>query len=141
MLTGYFNANGDPCIEIEVSNPLGWKRKIECVIDTGFTGFLSIPMVQAFPIGLLLIGTIPVTLADGRVSYKLACLGEAYLGQERQIGTVLIEPSSDQALLGIDFLKKFNKRLVVDPAMPLVELVPAFLPPPTPPSSAPPGQI
>lgn len=136
MLTGYFNANGDPCIEIEVSNPLGWKRKIECVIDTGFTGFLSIPMVQAFPIGLLLIGTIPVKLADGSVSYKLTCLGKAYLGQESQIGTILIEPGSDQALLGIEFLKTFNKRLVVDPAMPLVEIVPA-LPPPASPSSAP----
>ena len=64
-VTGYLNANGDPHVEIEVANPLDWRKKVNCLIDTGFTGFLSIPLLEAFPIGLLLIGTMPVTLADG----------------------------------------------------------------------------
>lgn len=128
MPTGYFNSSGDPRIDIEVSNPLKWKSKLACIIDTGFTGFLSIPIVQAFPIGLLLVGTIPITLADGKTQYRLICLGQAHLVNQNKVGIIIIEPSSKQALLGMDFLKRFNKRLVVDPTTPLVELIPAVPP-------------
>jgi len=87
-MTGYLDDKGDPCIDVEVTNPLGWKKTLKCVIDTGFTGFLSIPILEAFPIGLLLVGTMPVTLADGSTQYKLMCLGEAHLADEAKIGTI-----------------------------------------------------
>lgn len=114
MATGYLD-NGDPCIEIEVSNPLNWRSRLKCLIDTGFSGFLSIPILQAFPLGLLLFGTIPVTLADGSTQYKLTCLGQAHLDNQAEIGVIIIEPSSDQVLLGMDFLRKFRKKLLIDP--------------------------
>jgi predicted aspartyl protease len=114
-MTGYLDANGDPYLEIEIANPLGWKSKLQCLIDTGFTGFLSVPILEAFPIGLLLVGTMPVTLADGSVQYKLMCLGSAGVGAEAKVGVVLIEPGSKQALLGMEFLRQFQKRLVIDP--------------------------
>lgn len=120
-VTGFFD-RGDPCVEIEVANPLGWKKKLKCIIDTGFTGFLSIPLIEAFPIGLLLVGTMPVTLADGRTEYKLTCLGSALVG-EAKVGTILIEPGSSQALLGTEFLVVFAKRLIVDPIAGIVEIV------------------
>lgn len=121
-MTGFFD-KGDPCVEIEVANPLGWKKKLKCVIDTGFTGFLSILLIEAFPIGLLLVGTMPVTLADGRTEYKLTCLGSALVDGEAKVGTVLIEPGSSQALLGTEFLVVFAKRLIVDPIAGIVEIV------------------
>lgn len=93
-------------------------------IDTGFTGFLSIPIFQAFPIGLLLVGTIPITLADGKTQYRLTCLGRIHLGNQSQVGIVIIEPSGQQALLGMEFLKKFSKKLEVDPAAGTVQLIP-----------------
>lgn len=71
----YFDPNGRPIVEIEVSNPLGWKRTVKALIDTGFDGFLSLPILEAFPIGLLLRGTMPVTLADGSTQQTLYCLG------------------------------------------------------------------
>ena len=133
MPTGYLDANGDPCISIEVSNPLNWKVSLDCLIDTGFTGFLSIPILQAFPIGLLLITTIPVTMADGRTDAKLGCLGKVHLGAEEQVGLIIIEPNSAKSLLGMDFLKKFNKKLLVDPLNGLIELTDAIVVhPPTP---------
>jgi len=119
---GFFNTNQDPCIDIEVSNPIGWKQKLTCLIDTGFTGFLSIPMFTAFPIGLLLSGTMSLTLADGSTQFRLTCLGSASLDGEAQVGVIIIEPSSDQVLLGMDFLRKFNLQLIVDPINSTVEL-------------------
>lgn len=127
MPTGYLDANGDPYITVEVSNPLNWKVSLNCLIDTGFTGFLSIPILQAFPIGLLLITTIPVTLADGRTDAKLGCLGRIHLGGESQVGLIIIEPSSTQPLLGMEFLRKFNKRLIVDPLQNVVELTDSLI--------------
>ncbi len=121
-MTGYLDANGDPHLEIEVANPLGWKSKLKCLIDTGFTGFLSVPILDAFPIGLLLVGTVPVTLADGSVQNKLMCLGSASVGAEAHVGTILIEPNSSQTLLGMEFLRVFKKKLIVDPIGGTVEL-------------------
>lgn len=137
VATGYFNANQDPCIDIEVSNPLDWKQKLCCLIDTGFTGFLSIPMFTAFPIGLLLSGTMRLTLADGSTQFRLTCLGKANLDGEAQVGVIIIEPSSDQVLLGMDFPRKFNMQLVVDPVNSTVELRKTAAPVAAPPPPAP----
>ena len=92
-------------------------------MDTGFTGFLSIPMLQAFPIGLILTGTIPVTLADGSTHHKLTCLGMVQLGEERQVGLEVIEPNSNLPLLGMDFLRKFKKKLLINPQEGTFELL------------------
>lgn len=142
MPTGYFNPNQDPCIDIEVSNPIGWKKTLACLIDTGFTGFLSIPMFTAFPIGLLLSGTMSLTMADGSTQYRLTCLGTASLENESQVGVIIIEPSSDQVLLGLDFLRKFSFQLIVNPIASTVELTKVHTPslpftPPSSPSSSP----
>ena len=131
-MIGYLDANGDAYLEVEVANPLGWKSKLNCLIDTGFTGFLSIPILEAFPIGLLLVGIIPVTHADGSVRNKLMCLGSAGKGDETQEGVILIEEGSKQALLGMEFLRQFKKRLVLDPVAGTVELQDTAVPAPPP---------
>ena len=104
---------------------MGWKRKLKALVDTGFTGFLSIPILEAFPIGLLLHGTTSVQLADGSTQVKLTCLGMAHLGDEGQVGLIIIEPQSTQVLVGIDFLRKFKRQLVVDPTSGIVRLPPS----------------
>lgn len=111
----YFDPNGRPTVEIEVSNPLGWKRTVNALIDTGFDGFLSLPMLDAFPIGLLLRGTMPVTLADGSTKQTLYCLGAIDFEGDSRVGVVLIE-SEGTPLVGMSFLREFKRELVVDPA-------------------------
>ena len=63
-----------------------------------------------------------VTLADGSTQYRLTCLGNANLDGEMQVGVIIIEPGSDQVLLGMDFLRKFNMQLILDPINSTVEL-------------------
>ena len=83
-------------------------------------------MLKAFPIGLLLSGTMSVTLADRSIQHELTCLGSAAMDTEAKVGLILIEPQGEQVLLGMDFLRKFEKKLIIDPIDRIVELVPAL---------------
>jgi clan AA aspartic protease len=112
---GSLNQLGCPTIDIEVSGPLEqFKRSFTALVDTGFSGFLSLPMVQAFPLGLILHGTTTVILADGTRQSKFTCLGDVTFGDQSEVGTIIIEPDADEALVGMEFLKKFKLALLTD---------------------------
>ena len=74
------------------------------IIDTGFTGFIQIPIQHAFSLRLPLEGTTTVTLADGSSLAVLTALGRATLLERAEIGVVMLSVSSNEILLGMDFL-------------------------------------
>jgi predicted aspartyl protease len=113
-VTGSFNSSGSPTVEISVSGPLTNPTAFTAIMDTGFTGFLLLPILQAFPVGLILQGTVPISLADGSTQTKLTCLGMLHFDGETQTGLIIIEPQNADVLLGMDFLRKFNRQLIVD---------------------------
>ena len=89
-------------------------KKVNAVIDTGFNGFISMSLFAAFPLGLPLAGTTPVTLADGNSQPVL--IAEAFAvvgGRLPRKGLVLLGPKAKDVLLGIEFLKTFELALVV----------------------------
>jgi predicted aspartyl protease len=90
-------------------------REFDAIVDTGFTGFISMPMKDAIPLGLVLSGTTSATLADGSSSHKLTALGTAIVGEESNLGVVLLSLGSgpSDVLVGMEFLRAFNKTLFV----------------------------
>ena len=73
---GFLDGNGHPCIKVSIWGlHRDFSQEFEAMIDTGFTGFLSIPISSAFPLGLTLYGTTTYTLADGSSSPKLLGFG------------------------------------------------------------------
>lgn len=139
-ITGSFS-NGCPIVQIAVSGPVTNPTKFNAIVDTGFSGFLLLPILQAFPVGLILRGTIPITLADGSTQTKLTCLGELHFDGESEVGLIIIEYQSTDVLVGMDFLSKFKRELVVDPANNLVKLSKSVPIVPTPSTEQPPSIV
>lgn len=113
-MDGFFSQNGHPMIPIEV---YGFSKevtqKFDAMLDTGFSGFLSLPLVYALKVGLILASTASFTLADGSTDHTLLCFGGIKLNGEEQIGLISISKGND-VLLGMGFLKKFKKKLNLD---------------------------
>jgi predicted aspartyl protease len=118
---GFLDNSGTPCLRITVKGPFNPGQEFDAVIDTGFSGFLAMPLVQAFPLGLILYGTTTVTLADGSSNFKLTAQAMV-MGEVHAIGIAILEPSSTEILIGMEFLKTFNRVLFLHPAKPIVTL-------------------
>ena len=115
VATGYFDTAGNPCLKFHLMGVFNDPPGIEfnAIIDTGFSGFLVIPIVRAFPLGLPLNGTTSAVLADGSKSTCLTALCKLTIGTQTKGGVVMLQAASNDALLGMDFLRAFKLSLVV----------------------------
>ena len=59
------NAAYEPVVTLAVQGPAGQTREIKAVIDTGFTGFLTVTPALATELGLAYRVISRATLADG----------------------------------------------------------------------------
>ncbi len=65
MILGAVNDAYEAVISLTVQGPSGQSREVEAVIDTGFTGFLSLPSALATELGLPSLTYESAFLADG----------------------------------------------------------------------------
>ena len=66
--------NDSPTLKIQVGGQLK-TLEFDALIDTGFSGFILMSMFDAIPLGLMLDGTMTVTLADGNGYVKVTAEG------------------------------------------------------------------
>lgn len=69
-MEAYFDEKNHPKVKLVV----GGRRKkhlLNAIIDTGFDGFLSLPLTIAVGLGLELTDIVQVQYADGRISNEL----------------------------------------------------------------------
>jgi predicted aspartyl protease len=123
--TGYFDSSGSPKLRIRIGGVVtGTERIFDAIIDTGFTGFVSMPLVDAFPLGLILMGTTNIVLADHTTQTRLTAWGTAALESgESAVGVVILEWQQGDVLLGMEFLRTLDKGLLLAPHTNLVELI------------------
>ena len=136
LLIGYLDGNGHPKLTIRVSgtHPTAY-ADMEAMIDTGFTGFLMLPLVQALPLGLPLYGTANYTLANGQTVTNFVAEGTVTILPPSQVptGEELPVPSTftetvrgavvlggDDALLGMEFIRGLDKLLIVGKIVALI---------------------
>ena len=112
---GKFDEGGSPCVEFNIH---GVKHdhpgpKYTGIIDTGFTGFLQIPLSEAFSLGLPMEGTMRVSLADSTDRVLLTALAQVTFLDETKVGIVTLAPSTNEVLIGMDFLRQFRQTLMI----------------------------
>lgn len=112
---GHFDENGNACLNFHLRGVKHAPPGVEFngIIDTGFTGFIQLPMPHAIALSLPLEGTNVVTLADNSTQVLLTALGEATLLGRTEVGVILLSMSASEVLLGMDFLRHFERALVV----------------------------
>jgi len=59
VISGAVNASHEAVISLTVQGPSGLTRQIEAVIDTGFTGFLSLPLALLTELSINETETVP----------------------------------------------------------------------------------
>lgn len=114
VLSGYLDSFGNPGITIKVYGVAeAAQQEFEATIDTGFSGFLMMPMASAFPLTLTLMSSADYELADGSLVSKLLAHGSVVIGDQTVSGAITLEPNECGLLLGMAFLNKAKRSLWV----------------------------
>lgn len=111
-MLGTFN-NDQPKIEIEIKGVNGTPKKVIALVDSGFNGYLTLPYVEAFPLGLILTGVQSNTLADGSTASHFVCIGQICVDGKCVTTTIDIQPANI-ILLGTKLLKELGKTFTLD---------------------------
>lgn len=87
--------------------------KLSAMIDTGFSGCISLPVDVAVKLNLKPTGLVMVVMADGAKILLPVAYCPVKFANRRRNGHVFIAPKSSIILVGMDFLRHFNLGLVV----------------------------
>jgi clan AA aspartic protease len=110
MIIGKIRADQEAVIELKIVGS-NHSEKVEVVIDTGFTGFLMLPIDLINRLRLQLIGNRRAILGDGnQVSFDLYLAKVVWHGETREVPT--LGAKHDGALLGMSLLSR--SRAVLD---------------------------
>ncbi len=110
-MRGFFDDEDNPRLKVKVG---GWRREVmvEAVVDTGFTGAISLPISTAMTLGLELFDETTIVLADGTSHHELVFVGTVRLGRERPKLVRILLNRSEDALIGSRLFQ--GKTLEVD---------------------------
>lgn len=109
MIIGKIVDNQEATIELEIVGAND-TEKVEAIIDTGFTGELTLPSDLIDRLGLPRIGELPITLGDGNEIEIDLYLGMILWQGENRIVQVLRTDS--RPLVGMSLL--YGNRLTLD---------------------------
>ena len=99
MILGVVNAGYEAVITLSVQGPEGQAQEVDAVVDTGFTGFLTLPPALVTELALPFETTGHATLADGsEVSFDTYRVTVLWEGQPRY---VLADAADTTPLVGM----------------------------------------
>jgi clan AA aspartic protease len=110
MIYGVVNLRREATLSLVVGNSNGQRQVIDTVVDTGFSGFLSLPSAIIASLNLPWSASDIVTLGDG--SETLFDLYTATVIWDGQYREIYIAESETEPLLGMSLL--YGYRLQVD---------------------------
>jgi len=103
-MEAFFDENNHPKIRIFVKGKRQ-KGRLTCLLDSGFDGYLCLPINIAVGLGLELVSIQEVQYADGRVSQELVFLITVNLdGKDQEVPATLT--NSPEPLAGMSLFAK-----------------------------------
>ena len=109
MIVGSVNAYREAIIRLTVSGPRGQEQEIDAVVDTGFTGFLTLPPSLITTLGLPFRRRGRAVLADG--SESLFDIYEAKVLWDGQPRRVAIDAVDTDSLVGMALMHGYELTL------------------------------
>ena len=100
---GHVDDQGQPIMEIRVGGSRG-EISLNAIVDTGFSGDVSLPTSIAVQLGLELWGSEVFELADGNRVEGLVFAGRLVLEDEEREAEIVLS-NSQEALLGTGLLR------------------------------------
>ena len=113
MIEGVVNAAYEPVVTLAVQGPSRQTAETEAVVDTGFTGFLTVTPALVTELGLVHEGISRATLADGsEVTFDVYDVAVLWDDQPKH---VLADAADTTPLVGMRLLDNHNLNIdVVD---------------------------
>jgi clan AA aspartic protease len=109
MMQGFVNQSCEAIMPIVVGCDNKPTKMVEALIDTGFTGFLSLPLSMIDSLGLHWIFSDSVTLGDG--SEVIFQMYRASVIWDGQFKVVDVAASESEPLLGMSLLYGFKPQV------------------------------
>lgn len=106
MITGTVNPYREPIIRLLVRGPLGQEHEIEAVVDTGFTGSLTLPPTLIAALSLPFRRRGRAILADG--SECLFDVFEATVAWDGRPRRAAVDEADADPLVGMGLLHGFE---------------------------------
>jgi clan AA aspartic protease len=108
MMQGVVNQNCEAILSVVVKNN-STTQLVDAVIDTGFSGFLTLPSTIIVALGMVWKGRDIGTLGDGT-----ACIFDVYIASviwDGQYRTIDINESETVPLIGMRLLRGYDLRI------------------------------
>jgi clan AA aspartic protease len=111
MIYGVVNINSEAMISLVIMNESRQTQVIDAVIDTGYTGFLSLPSEIIIALNLPWTGIDRGTLGDGsEVTFEVYTAKVIWDGQYRNIP---VNEAETDPLIGMSLLYGYDLRIQV----------------------------
>ena len=89
------------------------RLEFEGIVDTGFTGFVLLPIARAVPLGLEIDGLNSFKSADGAGHQWPTATATAEFGDLASEGSVVLAFYGEEILVGLTFLETFHQSLII----------------------------
>ena len=123
MIHGTVNADREAVLRLQVSGLSGQPQEIEAVVDTGFTGFLTLPLSAIAALGLTRISRGRAILANG--SEEIFDIYEAQIDWDGQTRIIEADAAEVEPLIGMSMLYGYELRVrVIDGGSVTIEALP-----------------
>jgi clan AA aspartic protease len=111
MIVGFVSTDHEALVRVTVRAPDGQDHEIEAVLDTGFTGSLTLPPAVISEFGLAWQGSGPVVLANGATDQcDFYAADIIWDGRGKPI---LVDSADVKPLIGMDLLYGYEVRIEV----------------------------